>query len=105
MESTLVDKKYYKNQLLGVLPPDACGGIERYVKPVELRLGAIVRKAGGVLTHAWLPEGWVLPLLTVLESGFEIDCSNFGREGAFGLISATVSRNSFNRYAIELPDQ
>lgn len=54
------------------------------MKPVDLKLGDTVCEAGGILRHAYFPEGSVLSLLTVLENGSEIECANIGREGAFG---------------------
>ena len=59
-------------------------------------------EAGGVLNHAYFPDGAVLSLLTVLESGVAIETANIGREGAFGLFAAMYSRASFNRCLVQL---
>jgi hypothetical protein len=65
-------------------------------------LGAVVCDAGGLLKHAYFPEGSVLSLLTVLENGSAIETANIGREGAFGLFAAMYSRVSFNRCLVQL---
>jgi CRP-like cAMP-binding protein len=67
-----------------------------------LQLEAVVCDAGGTLRHAYFPEGCVLSLLTVLESGAAIETANIGREGAFGLFAAMYSRVSFNRCIVQL---
>ena len=102
MDKPQVEKVVHKNQLLGAFTAGARGRIMRHMKPVDLKLGATVCEAGGLLTHAYFPEGSVLSLLTVLENGSEIECANIGREGAFGLFSAMSSRVSYNRCTVQL---
>lgn len=47
--------------------------IEPHLQPIKLKLGDIVCEAGGLLQHAYFPEGSVLSLLTVLEGGSAIE--------------------------------
>lgn len=72
------------------------------MEPVQAKLGEIICEAGGILNHAYFPQGCVLSLLTILENGSEIECANVGREGAFGLFAAMYSRVSFNRCTVQL---
>jgi CRP-like cAMP-binding protein len=90
------------NQLLGALEPASRQRIDQHLEPVVFKLGATVVEAGGILRHVYFPEGSVLSLLTVLESGAAIETSNIGREGAFGLFAAMYSRVSFNRCIVQL---
>ena len=90
------------NQLLGALEISARERIEPHLESITLKLGAIVCDAGGLLKHAYFPEGAVLSLLTVLENGSAIETANIGREGAFGLFAAMYSRASFNRCLVQL---
>ena len=90
------------NRFLGALEPASRRRIDPYLEPVKLTLGAEVCDAGGVLRHAYFPEGAVLSLLTVLENGSAIETANIGREGAFGLFAAMYSRVSFNRCIVQL---
>jgi hypothetical protein len=76
------------NRLLGALESVSRKRIDPHLEPVELKLGAIVCEAGGLLKHAYFPQGSVLSLLTVLENGSAIETANIGREGAFGLFAA-----------------
>ena len=90
------------NELLDALEPASRARIAAHLEPVKLKLGAIVCEAGGLLKHAYFPEGAVLSLLTVLENGSAIETANIGREGAFGLFAAMYSRVSFNRCLVQL---
>jgi CRP-like cAMP-binding protein len=102
MEKPQFDEFIHRNQLFGAFTPDARDRILPHMKAVDLKLGATVCEAGGLLTHAYFPEGSVLSLLTVLENGSEIECANIGREGAFGLFSAMYSRVSYNLCTVQL---
>src|ERR1700692_4643113 len=90
------------NRLLGALEPSSRKRIDPHLEPIKLKLGAVVCDAGGLLKHAYFPEGGVLSLLTVLENGSAIETANRGREGAFGLFAAMYSRVSFNRCLVQL---
>ena len=90
------------NRLLGAIETASRKRIDPHLEPITLELGAIVCEAGGLLNHAYFPQGAVLSLLTVLENGSAIETANIGREGAFGLFAAMYSRVSFNRCLVQL---
>jgi CRP-like cAMP-binding protein len=90
------------NQLLGALESSARKRIEPHLESVTFQLGDVVCDAGGIIRHAYFPEGCVLSLLTVLENGSAIETANIGREGAFGIFAAMYSRVSFNRCILQL---
>src|ERR1700678_3712716 len=89
------------NRLLGALEAVSRNLIDPHLEPIKLKLGVVVCEAGGVLKHAYFPQGAVLSLLTVLENGSAIETANIGREGAFGLFAAMYSRVSFNRCLVQ----
>jgi CRP-like cAMP-binding protein len=91
-----------RNRLLGALETASRKRIDPHLEPIKLKLGVIVCEAGGLLKHAYFPQGAVLSLLTVLENGSAIETANIGREGAFGLFAAMYSRVSFNRCLVQL---
>src|ERR1700741_3227363 len=93
------------NRLLGALESASRRRIDPYLEPVRVKLGDTVCEAGGILNHAYFPQGAVLSLLTVLENGSAIECANIGREGAFGLFAAMYSRVSFNLCVVQLEGQ
>jgi len=92
------EKKYraLRNQLLGALEPASRARIAGHLEPAKHKLGDIICEAGGLLRHAYFPQGAVLSLLTVLESGSAIETANFG------LFAAMYSRVSFNRCLVQL---
>jgi CRP-like cAMP-binding protein len=90
------------NRLLGAFEAASRRRIDPHVELIKLKLGVIVCEAGGLLKHAYFPQGAVLSLLTVLENGSAIETANIGREGAFGLFAAMYSRVSFNRCLVQL---
>jgi len=102
MSRPQTDHDLRSNQLLGALDPDSRARIAPHLQPVEFRLGAMVCDAGGLLRHAYFPQGSVLSLLTVLENGAAIETANIGREGGFGMFAAMYSRVSFNRCIVQL---
>jgi hypothetical protein len=91
-----------RNWLIGAMETSSRKRIAPHLEPVQLKLGAIVCEAGGLLKDAYFPQGGVLSLLTVLENGSAIETANIGREGAFGLFAAMYSRVSFNRCLVQL---
>src|SRR5476651_2190930 len=90
------------NRLLGAMEAASRKRIDIHLEPIELKLGAVLCEAGGLLKHAYFPQGNVLSLLTVLENGSAIETANIGREGAFGLFAAMYSRVSFNRCLVQM---
>ena len=101
MQKTRRDNRQ-SNRLFGALEPASRERIELHLEPIKLKLGDLVCDAGGILKHAYFPEGAVLSLLTVLEDGAAIETANIGREGAFGLFAAMYSRVSFNRCLVQM---
>ncbi len=59
----------HANQLLGAFTKENYDKIMPHMTEVDLKLGATVCEAGGLLTHAYFQQGCVLSLLTVLENG------------------------------------
>jgi len=91
-----------KNRLLNAFESESRVRIDPYVERIEVKLGDVICEAGGILNHAYFPDGAVLSLLTVLRDGVAIETANIGREGAFGLFAALYSRTSFNRCLVQL---
>src|ERR1700731_3702094 len=91
-----------RNRLLNAFEGTSRERVDLHLESVDLKLGDVVCEAGGILNHAYFPDGAVLSLLTVLNNGASIETANIGREGAFGLFAAMYSRTSFNRSLVQL---
>ena len=93
---------FSKNRLLNAVECESRARIDPYLEKFEVSVGDVICEAGGVLNHAYFPDGAVLSLLTVLKDGGAIETANIGREGAFGLFAAMYSHTSFNRCLVQL---
>jgi CRP-like cAMP-binding protein len=102
MAKVQTDHDLRSNRLLGALEPVSRRRIDPHLEPISFKLGDMVCDAGGLLKHAYFPQGSVLSLLTVLENGAALETANIGREGGFGLFAAMYSRVSFNRCIVQL---
>ena len=91
-----------RNLLLDAFENESRERVDPYLERVEFKLGDVICEAGGILKHAYFPDGAVISLLTVLTDGTAIETANIGREGAFGLFAAMNSRTSFNRSLVQL---
>jgi CRP-like cAMP-binding protein len=91
-----------RNRLLNAFEGPSRERVDPHLESVNFKLGDVVCEAGGILNHAYFPDGAVLSLLTVLNNGASIETANIGREGAFGLFAAMYSRTSFNRSLVQL---
>lgn len=69
---------------------------------IDMQVGDVICEANAVPTHVYFPEGCVLSLLTVMESGSEIECANIGNEGAFGMLAAISGGGSATRCIVQL---
>jgi CRP-like cAMP-binding protein len=105
LEAEMVNKQTVvapRNRLLNAFESESRARVDPHLERIDFRLGDVVCEAGGVLNHAYFPDGAVLSLLTVLENGTAIETANIGREGAFGLFAAMYSYTSFNRSLVQL---
>ena len=91
-----------RNRLLAAFESESRARVDPHLERVEVKLGDVICEAGGVLNHAYFPDGAVLSLLTVLKNGTAMETANIGREGAFGLFAAMYSHTSFNRSLVQL---
>ena len=91
-----------RNLLLNAFENESRERVDPYLERVEFKLGDVICEAGGILKHAYFPDGAVISLLTVLTDGTAIETANIGREGAFGIFAAMHSRTSFNRSLVQL---
>jgi CRP-like cAMP-binding protein len=91
------------NRLLKAFDNATRERVDPYLEKIEVAIGDIVCEAGGVLDHAYFPDGAVLSLQTVLRNGSAVETINIGREGAFGLLSGLYMHESFNRALVQLP--
>lgn len=62
--------------MLGALETASRKRLDPHLEPIKLKLGNLIREAGGLLKHAYFPQGTVLSQLTVLENGSAIETTS-----------------------------
>ncbi|EIM30800.1 Crp/Fnr family transcriptional regulator [Microvirga lotononidis] len=92
----------YANRLLFALEPDDLVYLEPHLEMVSLRRGQIICEAGEALHHAYFPHDAVISLVTVMENGSTAEMAVCGREGVMGLIPASVTRQAFGNYVVQM---
>ena len=93
-------KAHRANRLLAALEADDFAFLEPHLEIITLPVGAILYEAEDTLRHAYFPHDMVVSLVAVLKDGRAAEMVVYGREGVLGLISATVTRQTFGRYVV-----
>ena len=102
MKAHLIIADHRANRLLFAMPPNDLSYLEPHLEIVSLRKGQVIYEAGETLHHAYFPHDTVISLITVMENGSTAEVAICGREGVMGLISATVTRQSFGNYVVQM---
>ena len=89
------------NRLLAALEPDDFAALEPHLQGVNLRQDQVLYEAGDPLRHATFPHNTVVSLVAVLKDGRSAEMAVYGREGALGLVSSMMARQSFGRYIVQ----
>ena len=96
-------KEHCANRLLAALEPADFACLEPYLDFVTLPAGTVLYEAEDRLQHAYFPHDVVVSLVAVLKDGRAAEMVVCGREGVLGLISTTVTRQTFGRYVVHTP--
>jgi CRP-like cAMP-binding protein len=89
------------NRLLSALEPADFAWLEPHLESVDLPKGQVIYKAGDAIGYTYFPHNTFVSLVTVLKNGGSVEVAVFGRESAFGFVSAMISRRSFGQYIVQ----
>jgi CRP-like cAMP-binding protein len=89
------------NRLLAALEPDDFAALEPHLHGVSLQQDQVLYEAGDPLHHATFLHDTVVSLVAVLKDGRSAEMAVYGREGALGLVSSMMARQSFGRYIVQ----
>jgi len=92
-----------RNRLLAALEQEDFSWLEPHLELVDLPRGKVLYETGEPIRHTYFPHDAVVSLVTVLRSGGSVEMAVFGREAAFGFVSALVTRQAFGRYITQVP--
>lgn len=90
------------NQLLAVLSGEDRTLVEPHLTPLLLEKGALLYEPGDAIDQVYFPEGSVISLMTLMQTGEAIETSTIGREGAFGLAAAAAPRTALSRAIVQV---
>ncbi len=102
MAHSLRRAEHHANRLLFALEQDDFIYLEPHLEMVSLRRGQIICEAGEVLHHAFFPHDAVISLVSVMENGNTAEMAVCGREGVVGLLPASVTRQAFGNYVVQM---
>jgi CRP-like cAMP-binding protein len=89
------------SRLLAALEPDDFAALEPHLHGVILQQDQVLYEAGDPLRHATFPHDTMVSLVAVLKDGRSAEMAVYGREGALGLVSSMMARQSFGRYIVQ----
>lgn len=93
---------HHSNRLLFAMEPDDLAYLEQHLDVVSLRRGQIICNTGETLHHAYFPHDAVISLVAVMENGSTAEMAVCGREGVMGMIPASVTRQSYGNYVVQM---
>jgi CRP-like cAMP-binding protein len=95
-------KDHRVNRLLAALEPEDFVDLEPHLEIVNLHQRQVLCETGDTMRHAYFPHDTVISLLATMEDGSSAEMSLCGREGVSGLINASVTRQAFGSYVVQL---
>jgi CRP-like cAMP-binding protein len=92
-----------QNRLLAALSGEDQQLMSGRLSSVTLEKGALLYEPGDLVDTVYFPDGCVISLMTLMESGAAIESATIGREGALGLMTAVSPRQSLSRAIVQAP--
>lgn len=90
------------NRLLAALEPDDFTCLEPHLEIAHLKRRQVLYETGDTIRYAYFPHDTVISLVAVMEDGSAAEMSLYGPEGVIGLVAASVTRQTFGRYMVQL---
>jgi CRP-like cAMP-binding protein len=73
-----------KNRILRQLPADELKSVQPWLTPMQLRSNAVLQEQGDPIDHICFPLSGMISLLSVMQSGEQIETGIIGAEGLLG---------------------
>jgi CRP-like cAMP-binding protein len=70
---------------------------------VDLERAQVLAEPGMTVNSAWLPQGSVISIVTLMRDGRAVESRTIGLESGFGLLNALGSRLSYERVTVQIP--
>lgn len=92
-----------ENHFLTSLSRADRSALNPHLSLVSLERGQILAEPGLSVSHAWLPQGSVISIVTLMRDGRAVESRTIGLESGFGLLHAIGSRLSYERVLVQIP--
>jgi CRP-like cAMP-binding protein len=73
-----------KNRILRQLPADELKSVQPWLTPMQLRSNTLLQEQGDAIDHICFPLSGMISLLSVMQSGEQIETGIIGAEGLLG---------------------
>jgi hypothetical protein len=73
-----------KNRILRQLPADELKSVQPWLTPMQLRSNAVLQEQGDAIEHICFPLSGMISLLSVMQSGEQIETGIIGADGLLG---------------------
>jgi CRP-like cAMP-binding protein len=94
-------KHHRANRLLASLDPEDFRALEPSLEIVELHQSQVLYDPGERLGYTYFPHDTIIALCILMQDGRSAEMGVYGREGATGLFTSIVNRQSFGRYIVQ----
>jgi CRP-like cAMP-binding protein len=92
-----------ENHFLTSLSRPDRSALNPHLSLVDVERGEILAEPGVSVKHAWLPQGSVISVVTLMRDGRAVESRTIGVESGFGLLHAIGSRLSYERVTVQIP--
>jgi CRP-like cAMP-binding protein len=95
-------KDVRKNRLLSGLDAGGLARLQSGLQKVSLRRGQVLHPAGEPIKHVYFPDSGMISMLTVMQSGEQIETAIIGSEGVAGGWVAIDGANSNTQTTVQI---
>jgi CRP-like cAMP-binding protein len=91
------------NRILQALSPDDFARLRSRLVPVELRQHEVLYEPGAPIQHVYFPDGGLISLLNINESGSAIETGIISAEGLVGGVALLGAERSTVQVTVQIP--
>src|SRR5215468_2309632 len=91
------------NRFLATLPTDDFSLLASHLRTIPLERGVMLHDVGEEIEHVYFPQGGMVSLVAVMQSGATVETATIGRAGVIGASAGLGARSTIARAVVQLP--
>jgi len=91
------------NRFLATLPTDDFSLLASHLRTIPLERGVMLHDVGEEIEHVYFPQGGMVSLVAVMQSGATVETATIGRAGVIGASAGLGARSTIARAIVQLP--